>query len=383
MCRAQGGSPGETGSVCFNTVCAQPRVACCTPDGSCNMVTAFECGRDGGLAGAYGSNCETFACAEPPRGSLAGNVWHDLNRNGTREDDEPGLAGVQLVVNGGGDVRRPVSGDDGAWHAAELRGGEYRISIDHATDPVLAARAFEPSPAGADPDPARSSVGSPAVVQVAAGEDRREVNFGFMLICNDVDADMDGICDDIDGCLDADGDGYGEGPECLGPDCDDALIFCNVDCERDVSGGDGNGVPDCLETACIDGDGDGYGIGPACIAADCDDGEFECTIAPHCEDCDADGIPNCLDDDDDNDGLPDKLEMRYGGDPCDPDTDADGRSDGTEVNVDFTDPSIEDRGPGIENMVEEDAGCHGGYPLPGAWLLAMIGIIGRWRRRLH
>jgi len=58
------------------------------------------------------------------------------------------------------------------------------------------------------------------------------------------------------GCRDTDGDGYGAGLSCLGPDCSDSDPGCH-------SG------PCCLE--CIDVDGDGYGIGDGCIDADCDD----------------------------------------------------------------------------------------------------------------
>jgi hypothetical protein len=53
-------------------------------------------------------------------------------------------------------------------------------------------------------------------------------------------------------------------------------------------------------------------------------------------DCDKDGTPNSVDTDDDNDGLPDKLEGpdiahgQIGTDPCNPDTDGDGVGDGFE-----------------------------------------------------
>ena len=48
------------------------------------------------------------------------------------------------------------------------------------------------------------------------------------------------------------------------------------------------------------------------------------------EDTDGDGIPNRLDLDDDNDGIPDSVERRIGTDPLRADTDGDGVSDGFE-----------------------------------------------------
>jgi hypothetical protein len=47
-------------------------------------------------------------------------------------------------------------------------------------------------------------------------------------------------------------------------------------------------------------------------------------------DCDGDGIKNSADPDDDNDLLPDQLELAIGTDPCNPDTDGDGVEDGYE-----------------------------------------------------
>src|SRR3954454_11610204 len=47
-------------------------------------------------------------------------------------------------------------------------------------------------------------------------------------------------------------------------------------------------------------------------------------------DCDGDGLVNSVDTDDDNDLLPDTIEVKYGLNPCNPDSDGDGVSDGFE-----------------------------------------------------
>jgi len=101
-------------------------------------------------------------------------------------------------------------------------------------------------------------------------------------------------------CIDADEDGYGSGPACAAPDCDDTSALCDIDCTTDV---DADGKRDCDDT-CIDADKDGYGIGTGCIAADCDDTAAACTTA--CTDLDADGLRDCDADtcvDVDGDGL--------------------------------------------------------------------------------
>lgn len=70
----------------------------------------------------------------------------------------------------------------------------------------------------------------------------------------------------ISGCIDSDGDNYGEGSLCLGVDCDDSSNRCNTECV-DV---DGDNVFDCKDD-CLDFDGDGYGVGISCLGEDCDD----------------------------------------------------------------------------------------------------------------
>ncbi|MFT7622583.1 MAG: putative repeat protein (TIGR01451 family), partial [Myxococcota bacterium] len=114
------------------------------------------------------------------------------------------------------------------------------------------------------------------------------------------DLDNDGGCDVLDACVDVDGDGYGEGLSCTGPDCDDTAPLCTIDCaDTDL-----DGQADCSE-GCVDADGDGYGVGPACIGLDCNEGIAACTTV--CSDADSDGLDDCDDGclDTDGDGYGD------------------------------------------------------------------------------
>ncbi len=101
-------------------------------------------------------------------------------------------------------------------------------------------------------------------------------------------------------CVDADGDGFGEGAACKGIDCDDTTPRCTADCASDR---DRDRERDC-DDHCVDADGDGYGVGPACTGPDCDDTVAACNAT--CGDLDADGLRDCDVDrcvDVDDDGL--------------------------------------------------------------------------------
>ena len=129
-------------------------------------------------------------------------------------------------------------------------------------------------------------------------------------ICgNNVDENCNGEAEECI-CLDKDGDGYGAGDSCDGPDCDDS----NPDVNPAQSEVCGNGLDDdCsdgdqeCQIDCADVDGDGYGAGADCLGPDCNDADPEINPAADdvCEnnidedcsgsddDCPA---PNCADD---------------------------------------------------------------------------------------
>jgi hypothetical protein len=96
--------------------------------------------------------------------------------------------------------------------------------------------------------------------------------------CGDgVDQDCDGrdlVCPQA--CTDNDGDGFGVGDGCLGPDCNDANPNINPGAAEVVGDGvdqDCNSRDLIAVTNCTDLDQDGYGQGNGCLGMDCDDSD--------------------------------------------------------------------------------------------------------------
>ncbi|MCO4773108.1 MAG: hypothetical protein KDA24_23945, partial [Deltaproteobacteria bacterium] len=157
--------------------------------------------------------------------------------------------------------------------------------------------------------------------------------------CLGGDVDGDGLCDDTDDCIDSDGDGLGDGTlgnvgcvnattdsntglsvVCADTDidtCDDCTLGLGWDPANDgpdtdgdglCNGGDadddGDGIPDIVEVGAGDPDGDG-------IPSDQDtdsDGDGIDDIVEGTNDADGDGILDAYETDSDDDGIPDSVE---------------------------------------------------------------------------
>lgn len=88
----------------------------------------------------------------------------------------------------------------------------------------------------------------------------------------DCDDNNSAVQEQCDSCVDADGDGYGEGSGCRGLDCDDSDARVNPAAVEIP----GNGKDDdCVggDFDCVDNDGDGYGEGSQCRGPDCNDND--------------------------------------------------------------------------------------------------------------
>jgi hypothetical protein len=94
--------------------------------------------------------------------AIRGVVFNDENGNGQREEDERGLANVQLFAVGpGGQERRAATAADGTFQFAGLAPGAWMVTLDVTTLPAR----FEPT------------TPSEVTVQLGPGE-ILEVNFG-------------------------------------------------------------------------------------------------------------------------------------------------------------------------------------------------------------
>ena len=164
--------------------------------------------------------------------------------------------------------------------------------------------------------------------------------------CVDLDDDEDGD-PDISDCAAFDAAIYTGAPETcdlVDSDCDGSIVDEDPDFDGDLTpdcvdeDDDDDGDPDA--TDCDDADAAIYAGAPE----DCDDLDSDCdgSIVDGFQDTDGNHVPDCLDEDDDGDGIPDDWELAEGLDPLNPDDadedpDLDGRPTGQEYE-DSTDP---------------------------------------------
>lgn len=170
--------------------------------------------------------------------------------------------------------------------------------------------------------------------------------------CDDLCIECETEVPEVCGCIDEDGDGYGEGPTCLGPDCldEDGAVFpgaeeiCGDGLDNDCAG-DGDAECECSEE--LDTDGDGF-----CEPEDCEPANAD--VHPDAEEICEDGIDNdckdgdatcvvvdCIDEDGDGFG---EGEACLGADCNDqdpnvhPDAETDPCGDGVDQDCDDIDP---------------------------------------------
>jgi hypothetical protein len=221
-------------------------------------------------------------------------------------------------------------------------------------------------------------------------------------LCNGFDDDCDGPVDEgaVDASawhVDGDGDGHGHpslttvacslpsGHVAVGDDCDDgdaaihpgATESCDAvdsDCDGDLVDGfgdsDGDGLPDCADG---DSDGDGDPDASDCAPLDptifngalelCDlvDSDCDGSLVDQYADFEGDGLPNCVDPDDDDDGDPDTTDCAphdaaiYAGAPDPPGDGIDQDCDGFDTAACYVDGDGDDWGDAV--LLSSDDDC--------------------------
>jgi len=254
------------------------------------------------------------------------------------------------------------------------------IDVDDDGDAVLDAQDCEPLDASVFP-------GAPELCDFVDSDCDGSLLDG----ATDTDADGDPDCVDLDDDNDGDpdasdcapldpsvGSGLAETCDMIDSDCDGSL----VDAFPDL---DGDEVPDCVDT---DDDADGFADGVDCLPTDplgypgapelCDllDSDCDGSLVDGASDLDEDGLPDCVDQDDDGDGVDDTLDCapddasRYPGAPetCDAlDSDCDGSlvDDFVDTDGDLTPDCVDldDDGDGVADA-DEPAGDPDGDGIP-------------------
>ena len=114
-----------------------------------------------------------------PLAMLGDLVWSDLNADGVRQPDEPGVPGVAVrLLDGSNQVARDwvVTGSDGSFLFTDLVPGSYRVDVDLPADYLFTKKGF-----GADPEAdsdINPSLGWGDLLTLNPGDFRADIDVG-------------------------------------------------------------------------------------------------------------------------------------------------------------------------------------------------------------
>ena len=109
----------------------------------------------------------------PSTGSIGDYVWEDLDKDGVQDSGEPGIAGVKVRLKVDGvKVAETVTDSNGFYLFENVDPGTYLVRIVVSTLPAgLTTPTYDADGIAATPNR--------ATVQLSAGENRRDVDFGY------------------------------------------------------------------------------------------------------------------------------------------------------------------------------------------------------------
>jgi len=168
--------------------------------------------------------------------------------NTTQWTGDFSAAGVERIVM---DVNNIGSVTLNMRVALDGAGGRFVTTL---SVPVLAGSGWQSLAFSIAPGDLTSAGGLGVGATLAAVTSLRVISAASPTFQGDV-ITAQGLIDNVAPCLDIDGDGFGIGAGCVGPDVHDAATSCT----DDGSDSDGDAAVDCLDL-CFDEDGDEYGV---------------------------------------------------------------------------------------------------------------------------
>lgn len=134
------GMTDKKGSVLLSAAPGEHQLRFTVPDGigftvagedSCAGYVGSDTTVSEALRFAAGETAEAFIGVRPV-GSFSGKAWEDMNNNGVLDEDEPGVAGVTVYLEGErtGTTCALVTDETGLYHFANLPDDKYTITAD-------------------------------------------------------------------------------------------------------------------------------------------------------------------------------------------------------------------------------------------------------------
>jgi hypothetical protein len=132
-------------------------------------------------------------CVRPDLGSIGDFIWHDLDRDGLQDANEPGVPGVGVFLAdaGGTGITTTLTDANGHYLFDFLTAGDYLVEVG-------APSCYRAAPCNVGGDDTIDNDCSPVLVSLAAGQHDHTIDFGYQrvgaaqigdFVWNDLDAD--------------------------------------------------------------------------------------------------------------------------------------------------------------------------------------------------
>ncbi|MDB6153181.1 MAG: repeat-containing protein, partial [Chthoniobacteraceae bacterium] len=127
-----------------------------------------------------------------PRGSIGNFIWKDTNQNGIQDADEPGIAGVSVILidSDGNPVGAPkITSSTGAYSFGGLRKGTYTVVVNETTLPQTTPGYLPTVATASGSNEANDSNGSsaPVIVTLASNIATDDtIDFGYIVPCGSI-----------------------------------------------------------------------------------------------------------------------------------------------------------------------------------------------------